>query len=63
MTIDVKKVNIIREHVKSILEKNDSYIIYCKLNKIEIIELSKEFELEVISEINNNKKIKFKFKK
>jgi hypothetical protein len=60
--LDFKKVNVIRNHVTETLKKQDVYIIYCNLTNVEITELCKEFDIEIIKEINNYKEIKFKLK-
>ena len=41
------------KHVKSVLEKQDSYTVAYKLNEAELIELSKHFSVEKSEEFCN----------
>lgn len=60
--VDFKKINTIILHVKEILKNQDSYNIYCDLNDVEYTELSKHFEMKVVSEKKKYKMINFKLK-
>jgi hypothetical protein len=54
--LDLKKINLIRTQVTNGLLKSDSYKIYCNLTNVELIELSKQFNISTISEIKNGYK-------
>jgi hypothetical protein len=61
--LDFKKVNVIRNHVANILKEQESYQIYCDLNTVELTELSKHFNYEIINQYNERfKMIQFKLK-
>lgn len=61
--LDFKKVNVIRTHVANILKEQESYQIYCDLNNVELTELSKYFNYEIINQYNERfKMIQFKLK-
>lgn len=51
---DFKKINLIVQLAKLNIEKSGSYRIICKLNKTEIVELSKQFSIEHLYDIKDN---------